>query len=113
MAFRALTQIIGLCINLGGGIAAKHRGIPSQNRMVDAMSNLIKRLISAMQLFSTAVMCAVIAESLADTSMENAMIHATMYNNHMHALSKEIEILKFKNPAQISFADETKTEKEK
>lgn len=74
------------------------------------MSDLLKRLISAMNLFSTAVMCAVIAESLADTSMDTAMLHATMYANHMDSLSKEIDILKFKNPA-LSFGAETVKEK--
>ena len=75
------------------------------------MSDLMKRLISLMNLFSTAVMCACIAESLADTSMETAMLHATMYNNHMATLSREIDILKFKNPALMSFGAETKKEK--
>ena len=74
------------------------------------MSDLIKRLISTMNLFSTAVMCALIAESLADTSMESAMLHATMYANHMDSLSREIDILKFKNPA-LSFGAETVKEK--
>lgn len=75
------------------------------------MSDLIKRLVAAMDLFSSAVMCAVIAESVAETSMENAMLQATMYNNHMNTLSHEINSLKFKNPALIIFGTETAKEK--